>query len=75
MGNAALDLYSTPTYHPQFDDAPAKLQALLSGECEIAAEEFVAWIAERDELYDLIIGRLGERDVKQLAKKWAEEAA
>jgi len=76
--SAAIDINSTSTYFPQFDpDAPpTRFEALMEGECEISAEQFVDWLAaedNRETLYHMVVDRLGESDVKAAAKVWAAE--
>lgn len=76
--SAAIDINSTRQYWPQFDNdaPPTKLEALTEGECEIAAEQFVDWLAaedNRETLYHMVVDRLGESDIKAAAKAWAAE--
>ncbi|MFG6139472.1 hypothetical protein [Halomonas sp. B23F22_10] len=78
--SAAIDINSTSTHFPQFDPEapPTKLEALLEGECEIAAEQFVDWLADeaqRETLYHMAINRLKDDDIKAAAEQWAKEGA
>lgn len=77
MNNPVVDINSNGRYWPQFDASapPTKLEALLHGDSEICAEKFVDWLADekRDELYHVIVDRLGADDVRQLAAIWAEQ--
>lgn len=82
--NTAIDITHTRQHWPQFDpdqpDDPAttRLDSLLHGESEISAEQFVDWLADeaqRETLYHMLVDRLGDDDIKNAARQWAEEVA
>lgn len=76
MGSPAVDIHSMPI-RPQLDpDRPVTpLEALRDGS-EIAADQFVDWLADeapREVLYHIIINRQDDADVKAAAKAWGRE--